>query len=168
MLRTLVDLVALEHALPPRAAKTASELDDPAVKDLGWRTDTVRPPSLIKGMSNDDVFMLIRRFNKVRLLLYSIVCSADSLAANPTRARDSSPSSRLPRPRDLRRRRVLTRQAPCQPGTTLYDGRTCLWVVAAMHAFTPPHRLSEWPHSASTLHVFAPGTSRVELRASVR
>ena len=98
-----VDLVAREHALPPRAAKTASELDDPAVKDLGWRTDTVRPPSLIKGMSNDDVFMLIRRFNKVRLLLCSSCASTDSLVANSTRARDSSPSSRLPRSRDIRR-----------------------------------------------------------------
>ncbi|KAI0696851.1 hypothetical protein C8T65DRAFT_583134 [Cerioporus squamosus] len=59
-----VDLVAHEHALPPRAAKTASQLDDPSVKDLGWRADTVRAPSLIKGMTNDDLFQLIRRFNK--------------------------------------------------------------------------------------------------------
>ncbi|RDX43167.1 hypothetical protein OH76DRAFT_1361510 [Lentinus brumalis] len=59
-----VDLVAHEHALPAKASKTASQLDDPSVKDLGWRANTVRAPSLIKGMSNDDVFQLIRRFNK--------------------------------------------------------------------------------------------------------
>ncbi len=63
-----VDLVAHEHALPAKASKTASQLDDPSVKDLGWRANTVRAPSLIKGMSNDDVFQLIRRFNKVRLV----------------------------------------------------------------------------------------------------
>ncbi|TFK84092.1 hypothetical protein K466DRAFT_497246 [Polyporus arcularius HHB13444] len=59
-----VDLVARGHALPARASKTASQLEDPSVKDLGWRADTVRAPSLIKGMSNDDIFQLIRRFNK--------------------------------------------------------------------------------------------------------
>ncbi len=63
-----VDLVAREHALPAKASKTASQLEDPSVKDLGWRADTVRAPSLIKGMSNDDVFQLIRRFNKVRVV----------------------------------------------------------------------------------------------------
>ena len=61
------DLVAQEHALPPIASKTKSELDDPGVKDLGWRDDTIRAPYLIRGMTNDDVFMLLRRFNKVRL-----------------------------------------------------------------------------------------------------
>ncbi|KAI0756005.1 hypothetical protein C8Q80DRAFT_1092010 [Daedaleopsis nitida] len=59
-----VDLVATGPPLPPVATKVHSELDDPGVKDLGWRNDSIRAPSLIRGMSNDEIFMLIRRFNK--------------------------------------------------------------------------------------------------------
>ncbi|KAI0640339.1 hypothetical protein C8Q77DRAFT_1045453 [Trametes polyzona] len=50
--------------MPPTSSRVTSELDDPAVKDLGWRQDSVRAPSLIQGISNDDLFMILRRFNK--------------------------------------------------------------------------------------------------------
>ncbi|KAI9069704.1 hypothetical protein FKP32DRAFT_1586683 [Trametes sanguinea] len=59
-----VDLVAPGSAMPPASSRVQSELDDPEVKDLGWRKDSAHIPSLIKGISNDDLFMLIRRFNK--------------------------------------------------------------------------------------------------------
>ncbi|KAI0674025.1 hypothetical protein C8Q78DRAFT_968788 [Trametes maxima] len=50
--------------MPPTSSRVRSELDDPEVKDLGWRRDSTHVPSLIKGISNDDLFMMIRRFNK--------------------------------------------------------------------------------------------------------
>ncbi|KAI0328422.1 hypothetical protein GY45DRAFT_1347169 [Cubamyces sp. BRFM 1775] len=59
-----VDLVATGAAMPPTSSRVQSELDDPEVKDLGWRKDSVHIPTLIKGISNDDLFMYIRRFNK--------------------------------------------------------------------------------------------------------
>ncbi|KAI0776352.1 hypothetical protein BD413DRAFT_602751 [Trametes elegans] len=59
-----VDLVAQGAPMPPASSRVQSELDDPEVKDLGWRNDTVRPQTLIQGISNDDLFMIIRRFNK--------------------------------------------------------------------------------------------------------
>ncbi|KAI0652776.1 hypothetical protein C8Q79DRAFT_899595 [Trametes meyenii] len=50
--------------MPPTSSRVQSELEDPAVKDLSWRRDSTHVPSLIKGISNDDLFMMIRRFNK--------------------------------------------------------------------------------------------------------
>ncbi|KAI0363304.1 hypothetical protein BV20DRAFT_958556 [Pilatotrama ljubarskyi] len=50
--------------MPPASSHVQSQLDDPEVKDLGWRSRSPRVPSLIQGISNDDLFMLIRRFNK--------------------------------------------------------------------------------------------------------
>ncbi|EIW63709.1 uncharacterized protein TRAVEDRAFT_157425 [Trametes versicolor FP-101664 SS1] len=58
-----VDLVAQGTSMPP-SSRVTSELDDPEVKDLGWRQDSVRAPSLIQGITNDDLFMIVRRFNK--------------------------------------------------------------------------------------------------------
>ncbi|OJT05636.1 hypothetical protein TRAPUB_3559 [Trametes pubescens] len=58
-----VDLVAQGSSMPP-ASRVTSELDDPEVKDLGWRQDSVRAPALIQGITNDDLFMIVRRFNK--------------------------------------------------------------------------------------------------------
>ena len=58
-----------EHlaAVPPVSSKrtTSSALEDPGIKDLGWRDDAPRPVQLIRGIDNEDVSMLIRRFNKV-------------------------------------------------------------------------------------------------------
>ena len=59
-----------EHlaAVPPVATerKTSSRLlEDPGVKDLGWTDEAPRPAQLIRGLDNDDLFTLIRRFNKV-------------------------------------------------------------------------------------------------------
>ncbi|KAH9847923.1 hypothetical protein C2E23DRAFT_846279 [Lenzites betulinus] len=59
-----VDLVAEGTPMPPTSSRITSKLDDPEVKDLGWRSDSVRAPSLIQGIPNDDLFMIIRRFNK--------------------------------------------------------------------------------------------------------
>ncbi|KAI0801546.1 hypothetical protein C8Q74DRAFT_1191507 [Fomes fomentarius] len=49
--------------LPP-SSKVESGLDDPGVKDLGWSNNSMPPTSLIRGTTNDELFMLIRRFNK--------------------------------------------------------------------------------------------------------
>ncbi|KAI0821958.1 hypothetical protein BC628DRAFT_1328213 [Trametes gibbosa] len=59
-----IELVAQGTSMPPTSSRVTSELDDPEVKDLGWRSDSVRTPSLIQGIPNDDLFMIIRRFNK--------------------------------------------------------------------------------------------------------
>ena len=50
-----------------RAGPLNSQLKDPGIKDFGWNV----PPSkiaapLMHGTSNDDIYTLIRRFNKVR------------------------------------------------------------------------------------------------------
>ena len=45
----------------------AQESHDNEVKDLGWNESENHIPSpLVGGMSNDDLWILIRRFNKVR------------------------------------------------------------------------------------------------------
>lgn len=61
----------VEPPLPPHLVKEGSapfnsQLKDPAVRDFGWNV----PPSkitapLMHGLSNDDIYTLIRRFNKV-------------------------------------------------------------------------------------------------------
>ena len=38
---------------------------EPEVKDLGW--DETAPASLVGGLSNDELWTLIRRFNKVHI-----------------------------------------------------------------------------------------------------
>lgn len=43
--------------------------DGPEVKDLGWHEDDV-PTPLVAGLSNEQLFTLIRRFNKVREMMH--------------------------------------------------------------------------------------------------
>ncbi|CDO68481.1 hypothetical protein BN946_scf184499.g6 [Trametes cinnabarina] len=59
-----VDLVASETVSGSTSSSKKSGLDDPEVKDHAWREDTTRIPSLIEGSSNEDLFMLVRRFNQ--------------------------------------------------------------------------------------------------------
>ena len=49
----------------PSKRITSAVLEDPGIKDLGWRDDVPRPVQLIRGVDNESVFTLIRRFNKV-------------------------------------------------------------------------------------------------------
>ena len=64
------NVVAHTAALPPNpdiSKDVSLDLKDPEVKDVGWNRDPVHIPApLIRGLSNDDVYTLIRRFNKVR------------------------------------------------------------------------------------------------------
>ena len=53
---------------PPRSSRVLSKLDDPSVRDIGWHDGVATPPVLVSGITNTQVFMLIRRFNKVRRL----------------------------------------------------------------------------------------------------
>lgn len=54
---------------PHKSTKVeVTQLKDPEVRDFGWNSKPHAVPSpLIKGTPNDDLFTLIRRFNKVRL-----------------------------------------------------------------------------------------------------
>nr|VWO97624.1 N/A [Ganoderma boninense] len=45
---------------------TSAALEDPGIKDLGWRDDAARPFQLIRGVDNESVFTLIRRFDKTQ------------------------------------------------------------------------------------------------------
>ncbi|KAM5538386.1 hypothetical protein V8D89_007988 [Ganoderma adspersum] len=55
----------LTAVAPAPSKRTASAvLEDPGIKDLGWRDDVPRPVQLIRGVDNESVFTLIRRFNK--------------------------------------------------------------------------------------------------------
>ncbi len=90
-----VDLVAQGTSMPP-ASRVTSELDDPEVKDLGWRQDSVRAPALIQGITNDDLFMIVRRFNKVRGFFCVCFASTHSTSASATCKGSAGPSSRIP------------------------------------------------------------------------
>lgn len=91
------------------SSKVESELDDPGVKDLGWSNNSMPATSLIRGTTNDELFMLIRRFNKV-CHSYAITLPSRShlQTASTTRQGPSTTTSRLPRPRDRRRRGVFS------------------------------------------------------------
>jgi len=39
--------------------------DDPYLEDLGWSRDPKIPVPILHGMSNEDLWILVRRFNKV-------------------------------------------------------------------------------------------------------
>lgn len=44
----------------------AQEVHDDEVKDLGWTVDNAKIPNpLVGGMPNEDLWILVRRFNKV-------------------------------------------------------------------------------------------------------
>ena len=55
---------------PPAHESTrveVTQLKDPEVKDFGWNSKPDAVPSpLVYGLSNEDLYALIRRFNKVR------------------------------------------------------------------------------------------------------
>jgi hypothetical protein len=73
---TLRDAPTDSHALAMEAAKATHPADagaaqvphDQEVVDLGWNEpkDAVAAP-LVGGLSNEDLWLLVRRFNKVRL-----------------------------------------------------------------------------------------------------
>ena len=58
-----------ELAVPPASHRVRSKLDDPGIKDLGWDVGSSMPPVLVRDISNEEMFMLIRRFNKVRKVI---------------------------------------------------------------------------------------------------
>lgn len=68
---TLQDAPTMSHsvAVADHDDKGMAQLDhgEPEVMDLGWHEalDNV-PTPLVAGLSNEQLFMLIRRFNKVR------------------------------------------------------------------------------------------------------
>ena len=59
--------IAKEPPPHPSTKPEILKLKDPAVKDFGWNSPPNAVPSpLVHGLSNDDLWVLIRRFNKVR------------------------------------------------------------------------------------------------------
>ena len=65
----------------PSKRTTSGALEDPGIKDLGWRDDVPRPVQLIRGVDNESVFTLIRRFNKVSYIPHLV---SNVLAPAPT------------------------------------------------------------------------------------
>ena len=65
------NLIAATVEPPPHESTRVevTELKDPEVKDFGWNSPPRQVPApLVQSLSNEDLFTLIRRFNKVRLL----------------------------------------------------------------------------------------------------
>ncbi|KAL4252469.1 Protein of unknown function DUF3292 [Abortiporus biennis] len=63
--------VVRDDAIPPTPppkenfAPITTQLKDPGVKDFGWNSPPSKVPApLLKGLSNDDLYTLLRRFNK--------------------------------------------------------------------------------------------------------
>ena len=67
-------ILATEEPVPRVVLDPIStQLKDPEVKDFGWNTPPDRVPApLVKGLSNDDIYTLLRRFNKVPPPIISI------------------------------------------------------------------------------------------------
>lgn len=42
---------------------------DPEIDDLGWSEDPSVPVPLIRGMNNEQLWLLVRRFNQVQTTL---------------------------------------------------------------------------------------------------
>ena len=80
------------------------------VKDLGWNEDPSDiPQPLVGGLGNEELWTLLRRFNKV---CQSLELGKDVLIggkANVPRQISQRTSHRRPRSRNRRRRRVLPR-----------------------------------------------------------
>lgn len=52
---------------PSGPQPVSAQLKDPEVKDFGWNVSPSKVPApVMNGISNDDLYMLLRRFNKVR------------------------------------------------------------------------------------------------------
>jgi len=84
---------------PDPAISTDVQLDlkDPEIRDIGWNRDMGElPPTLVHGLSNDDLFTFIRRFNKVcsasRSLDGSLLIWLVSLANIPCQSHSRSAS----------------------------------------------------------------------------
>ena len=70
---TLADDITLSHSLATgdhsNKGRAQVEHEDPEVLDLGWNEEKQNiPRPLVGGMGNEELWMLIRRFNKVRLV----------------------------------------------------------------------------------------------------
>lgn len=69
VLESDANVVAHTVELPPDedlSADARLDLKDPDTRDIGWNKDMGHlPPTIVHGLSNEDLFLLIRRFNKV-------------------------------------------------------------------------------------------------------
>jgi uncharacterized protein DUF3292 len=83
---------------------------DEDVLDLGWseNQDDICPP-LIAGMSNGDVWLLIRRFNKVDLYIPYLRIDTNSILANITSQGDIWDFKWYSRPSYGKRKGVITK-----------------------------------------------------------
>ncbi|KZT00031.1 uncharacterized protein LAESUDRAFT_709421 [Laetiporus sulphureus 93-53] len=68
LLQSDANVIAQTVELPPDPGASADiqlDLKDPEVRDIGWNRDLAHlPPTIVHGLSNEDLFTLIRRFNK--------------------------------------------------------------------------------------------------------
>lgn len=103
VLESDANVVAHTVELPPDenlGADARLDLKDPDTRDIGWNKDMgCLPPTIVHGMSNEDLFLLIRRFNKVRFrssLFQSYAWSAELFTRNGNTAEASSESIESP------------------------------------------------------------------------
>ena len=71
-------LIAPTTEPPPHESTKVevTQLKDPEVKDFGWNSKpNAVPTPLIKGLANEDLYTLLRRFDKVSRMLSSAISS---------------------------------------------------------------------------------------------
>lgn len=89
---------SLSHALA-KSVSTGGAVQEPPehqdVEDLGWHDakDDIENP-LVGGLPNDELWVLVRRFNKVRSMSSSLGALTDRLPANVPCQRTSAPAAR--------------------------------------------------------------------------
>lgn len=115
---TLTDVPTKSHALAMEAAKAPEERGaaqvehEEEVVNLGWNEPESHIESpLVGGLSNEDLWVLIRRFNKVRCAPACTVMSLIDSLANVPCQRDPESTSRWFGSEHRRRGGVFSRQA---------------------------------------------------------
>lgn len=94
----------------------AQEEHGSEVKDLGWTSHVAKIPNpVVGGLANDDLWVLVRRFDKVRSEYVKCVGGmADVAVANVSCQRVPLSRSWQPRSQYCRRRGILAGQAASQ------------------------------------------------------
>ncbi len=106
-------ILATEEPVPRIVlAPISTQLKDPEVKDFGWNVPPDRVPApLLNRLSNDDLYTLLRRFNKVPLISSILILTnlIVSLLANFSCQGNTLAPHRGSRPGDFSGRGVLPR-----------------------------------------------------------
>lgn len=100
-----MDAVPDIQEAPPMAKGDQERAVDPETEDLGWSEDPDVPVPVVKGLKNEDLWVLVRRLNKVRQLDHQRAVGrrlTSSLAANLPRQGARRAAGRPARPQPAR------------------------------------------------------------------